>query len=204
MCALLRGVLDDLRRDSLPAAAEITAGTKEALVDAQTQLSSFKKLQKAVKKLQMKGMIAAYHKWKDYVDDGNAELEAKFNQPHVKEFFDRIMAGKGKYYLEVWKLAGKMRHKRLEEERLFREQAAKDSEGMTAAKAELAKLKEARAHAVLRRILNMDMSRAWSQWVANTTAAREKKRLTGGIISIMEEQLREAVEKLSSSYCHRA
>ena len=194
----LQGVLDDLRRDSLPAAAAITQGTKEALVDAQTQLGTFKKLQKAVRRIQLKAVSGAYYKWKDFVDDGNAEQEAKFQQPHVKEFFKRIMESRGKYYFQLFQSAGRLRRKRLEEERLFREQAEKDREGIEAAKKELAKLKEARSLAVLRRILNQELSRAWSQWVSVVSAARETKRLTGGVLDVMEEQLREAVEKLSA------
>ena len=53
-------------------------------MDAQIQLGSFKKLQKAVKRLQKKSMFAAFYKWKDGVDEEAAELERKFQQPHVR------------------------------------------------------------------------------------------------------------------------
>jgi hypothetical protein len=78
-----------------------------------------------------------------------------------------------------------MRQKRLEAERLFKEQAANDRTGVEGMAIELAKMKEARALAILRRILNAELARAWSQWVQQTAAAREKKRLTGGILNVM-------------------
>ena len=193
----LQGVLDELRRDSLPAAAAITAGTKEALVDAQSQLGNFKKLQKAIKRIQRKAVYGAYYTWREFVDEGNAEMEAKFQQPHVKEFFQRIMHSKGKEYFELWVLAGKERHRRLEEERLAKEQAARDREGMEKAAVELAKLREGRALAVLRRILNKDLAVAFSQWKESVAVARERERLTGGVVSVMEDQLREAAERLA-------
>ena len=86
--ALHHGVLDDLRRDSLPAAAAITTGAKEALVDAQTQLSSFKKLQKAIRRIQMRAASGAFQKWKSFVDGRGLPLAYNLHlcKPHLSCF----------------------------------------------------------------------------------------------------------------------
>ena len=50
-----------------------------------------------------------------------AEEAAKFLQPHVQTFLKKILMGAGTYCLQLWKHAGKMRHKRLDEESNMRD-----------------------------------------------------------------------------------
>ena len=189
----LQDAIDDLKRRTVPAASIMVKNSQGALMDAQIQIFNYKKMQAAMKRLGQRHVRAAFNKWADYIADEQAAEAGKMNQPHVQAFLKRILSGAGSAWLHVWKHAGAMRRKRLADE----EEMKKKAGNVGNLEAQLEKLRLSRMEEVLKRILNREISGAFSKWKAATYEAKAMANTDG--LTEMQQRMKEMEAQLKAA-----
>ena len=81
----------------------MVARSHETLHDAQVQLESYKKLQRAVEKFRNRTSRMAWNTWVDYVHQVNDEEETKFERDDVQAVRAKVLRHAAKAALVAWK-----------------------------------------------------------------------------------------------------